>query len=75
MLKRFEPKRLTTRLQKKNPIAAIIPLHRKAKLWSLFENLYETLQEEAEDDFNRLFGLEFSKAYEQQIARLKEIDK
>ena len=75
MLRRFEPKKLTSRLQKKNPIAAIIPLRRQAKLWSLFEDLYETLQEEAEEDFNRLFGLEFSKAYEQQIDRLKETNR
>jgi len=72
MLKRFEPKKLTTRLQKKSPIAAVIPLHRKAKLWALFEDLYDTLQEEAEDDFNRLFSLEFSKAYDQQIDYLKQ---
>jgi len=75
MLQRFEPEKLSSRLEKKTPITASIPLYRQAKLWSLFENLYETLQEEAEDDFNRLFGLEFSKAYDQQIATLKKIDR
>ncbi len=72
MLARFEPKKLSARLEKDSPISAIIPLRRQAKLWGLFEALYETIQEEAEDDFNRLFGLEFTKAYEQQIAILKK---
>jgi type VI secretion system FHA domain protein len=72
MLARFEPKKLSARLEKNSPISAIIPLRRQAKLWGLFEALYETIQEEAEDDFNRLFGLEFAKAYEQQIAILKK---
>jgi type VI secretion system FHA domain protein len=72
MLARFEPKKLSTRLEKSSPISAIIPMRRQAKLWGLFEELYETIQEEAEDDFNRLFGLEFAKAYEQQIAILKK---
>ncbi len=72
MLACFEPKKLSARLEKDSPISAIIPIRRQAKLWGLFEALYETIQEEAEDDFNRLFSLEFAKAYEQQIAILKK---
>ncbi len=72
VLKRFEPKQLITRFEENSPISASIPVHRKAKLWEAFENLYEAIGEEAEDDFNRLFGQEFAKAYDEQVATLKK---
>lgn len=71
LLRRFQPNNLTQRLEKENPITANIPFHRQAKLWKHFESLYETIEHEAEEDFNRLFGAEFAKAYEQQIIHLK----
>lgn len=71
ILKRFEPEKLIKRLEKENPISASIPLQRQAKLWGLFEELYVALEQECTDDFQRLFGLEFSHAYEAQIAQLK----
>lgn len=72
VLKRFEPKNLITRFEKDSPISASIPVHRKAKLWDAFENLYDAIETEAEDDFNRLFGEEFAKAYDQQVEMLKK---
>lgn len=71
VLERFEPEKLVDRLQKRNPIIANIPIQRQAKLWSLFEELYSTIEGEAQDDFQRLFGLEFARAYEQLIAQLE----
>lgn len=71
VLKRFEPDNLIERLERQNPISANIPIHRKAKLWEAFEYLYQTIEGEAEDDFNRLFGQEFAKAYDDQVAKLK----
>jgi len=72
VLKRFEPENLVTRFEEDNPISANIPVHRKAKLWEAFEKLYDAIEAEAEDDFNRLFGQEFSKAYDQQVEILKK---
>ena len=72
VLKRFEPENLITRLEKKNPISASIPVHRQAKLWEAFEDLYDEIETEAEDDFNRLFGQEFAKAYDEQVEILKK---
>lgn len=72
VLKRFEPENLIRRLEKESPISANIPIHRKAKLWDKFEELYETIESEAEDDFNRLFGQEFANAYEKQVTLLKK---
>lgn len=71
ILSRFSPEHLTTRLQKQSPISAMIPLQRHAKLWSLFEDLYASIEKEATDDFQKLFGIEFSRAYEQQIMKIK----
>lgn len=71
LLKRFQPDNLTERLEKESPIAASIPFHRQAKLWKHFERLYDAIEQEAEEDFNRLFGAEFAKAYDQQISNLK----
>ena len=71
VLKRFEPKNLITRFEEDSPISANIPVHRKAKLWEAFEKLYGAIETEAEDDFNRLFGQEFAKAYDEQVEMLK----
>lgn len=71
ILKRFDPKTLEQRLHKTSPIGANIPIHRQAKLWDLFEQLYEDIEHEAQDDFNQLFGHAFSKAYEKQIKEIK----
>lgn len=71
ILKRFDPERLETRLQKQSPISASIPVHKQAKLWSQFEQLYEDIETEAQDDFNRLFGHAFASAYEEQVQQLK----
>lgn len=71
ILKRFDPERLETRLQKQSPISASIPVHKQAKLWSQFEQLYEDIETEAQDDFNRLFGHAFASAYEEQVKQLK----
>ncbi|MEB4591277.1 type VI secretion system-associated FHA domain protein TagH [Candidatus Thiothrix sp. Deng01] len=71
VLKRFDPALLIQRLEKNNPVSASIPIQRQAKLWELFEELYATLEQECQDDFQRLFGLEFARAYDEQIAKLK----
>lgn len=72
VLKRFDPKRLEQRLQVDNPIGANIPVHRQAKLWSLFEHLYQHIENEARDNFYHLFGQAFAETYEQQMQKLKK---
>lgn len=71
ILKRFEPQKLELRSKKKNPIASSIPIHRRAKLWDSFEHLYDEIEEEATDNFYRLFGQAFAESYEQQMIKLK----
>ena len=49
----------------------ILPGSRKARLWDLFEQMYDEISREAEDDFHALFGREFLRAYEEQVDRLQ----
>jgi type VI secretion system protein len=72
ILKRFDPKILEERLQKQSPIAASIPIHKQAKLWSQFEDLYEMLEQETKDNFYHLFGQAFADTYNQVINNLKK---
>ena len=55
----------------KQRLAALLPGARQARYWELFTELYASISREAEDDFQDLFGREFSRAYEEQIARLQ----
>lgn len=72
VLKRFDPKVLEERLQKQSPIAANIPIHKQAKLWELFEELYETIEHESQDNFYHLFGRAFAETYSQLKNKLKK---
>jgi len=71
VLKRFDPEKLKQRLQSQNPVSASIPIQRRAKLWDLFEQLYEEIGHEAQDNFYHLFGQAFAESYQQQIQNLK----
>jgi type VI secretion system FHA domain protein len=75
VLERFDPARLEERIERRGKIDAFISGGRKARLWEMFERLYTELSKEAEDDFEALFGNAFLKAYEAQIAQLKQKDR
>jgi FHA domain-containing protein len=75
VLARFDPETLERRLTEKSVIDSVLPMNRKAKLWNLFEQLHSDLQREAEDDFDALFGREFLRAYEAQLAKLEQAGK
>ncbi|MFO7641505.1 MAG: type VI secretion system-associated FHA domain protein TagH [Candidatus Competibacteraceae bacterium] len=66
LLERFDPGNLEKRLQP-NVLDSLLPGSRKAKYWDLFNNEYQAIAREAEDDFNELFGDEFARAYEERL--------
>ena len=72
ILKRFNPKKLETRLESDSILDSILPGGKKAKYWDIFKLLFDEIAGEAEDDFQQLFGRKFSRAYEQQLSRLKK---
>jgi len=71
ILKRFNPEALEKRLESDSILDNILPGGKKAKYWEMFKILFDQIAGEAEDDFQQLFGSKFSRAYEQQLDRLK----
>ena len=47
---------------------------RQGKLWQLFVGHQQKLAQEAQEDFNKVFGREFMAAYQAQVRRLKTGD-
>jgi FHA domain-containing protein len=75
VLERFHPLELERRITRKTMLDALLPINRKAKLWDLFAERYKDISHEAEEDFHVLFGREFLRAYEAQIAKLEQDEK
>lgn len=70
LLKRFEPAQLEKRMGKPGALANFFG-SRQAQHWQQFTELYAHIAREAEDDFQVLFGREFSRAYEEHSVRLR----
>ena len=67
-LRRFEPRALERAVEKAGGFALV---GRKGKLWDLFVAQQEKLAQEAQDDFQKVFGADFMGAYQAQLRRLK----
>jgi type VI secretion system protein len=72
VLQRFKPEILEQRLGQQ-ALLEKLPLYKQAKNWELFTELYTKIANEAEDDFQQLFGRAFAHAYEEQIRRLESL--
>lgn len=71
LLRRFDPKAVEGMAGKGGKLGTMMPSGRKAKCWELYEQQYQDIIREAEDHFQRLFGEEFARAYEEQIEHLR----
>jgi FHA domain-containing protein len=71
MLSRFTPEALEKRIAEKSALDSLFSASRKAKLWDQFCALHASILEETKEDSNKLFGEAFSKAYDEQMNRLK----
>lgn len=65
MLERFRPEALEEQLTSR------FVFSRKGKYWEAYKEAYRQLVSEAEDDFNALFGEEFSQVYQQQVREIE----
>jgi FHA domain-containing protein len=72
LLDRFTPEALEEKIAAKSKLDALFVANRKAKLWDQFVLLQQSISREAEDDFHNLFGKEFSKTYDEQMALLRQ---
>jgi type VI secretion system protein len=70
LLRRFNPEQLERRFTRGSKIGNLLPLNRKAGCWEHYQEWYADISAAAEDDFQGLFGNEFTRAYEDQMARL-----
>lgn len=71
LLRRFDPQLVEQMAGKGGKLGAMMPVGRKAKCWELYGQQYKDILREAEDHFQRLFGEEFARAYEEQIEQLR----
>ena len=69
LLSRFEPAQLEERMGKPGGLSSIFNGSRQAQYWQQFTELYSNISREAQEDFQDLFGREFSRAYEEHSAR------
>lgn len=69
VLKRFDPAILEKRLKERTMFDAVLPAHRKARMWDQYTVLFGDIYREAQHDFDALFGKAFVAAYEKEIDR------
>ena len=69
LLTRFEPAQLEERMAKPGGLSSLFNGSRQAQYWQQFTELYSNISREAQEDFQDLFGREFSRAYEEHSAR------
>jgi FHA domain-containing protein len=71
VLNRFSPDELEKRLTTPTFMQTILPSQRKAHLWRMYNELFQKIFDEAENDFQTLYGKAFRDAYEDEVERLK----
>jgi predicted component of type VI protein secretion system len=71
MLAQFEPDRLEKQFHRQLRRAPFLPAIARFRYWDLNRDHLEDLAKDPEDTFKKLFGQEFARAYEEQLARLK----
>jgi len=69
MLERFDPAELEERFKKRKS-KSMLRLTGSALFWEMYKNLYDEMTQDADANFQRLFGEEFARAYEEQMQRL-----
>ena len=67
-LRKFDPKTIEKSLEKSSGFSFG---GKKAKLWEAFVEHQSHLAQEAQEDFNKIFGRDFMSAYQAQIRKLK----
>ena len=70
LLERFDPERLERRFEKTGGGWSLLDVQKRSEYWSKFLEEYASVKEQAEEDFQNLFGTDFSRAYEAQIRSL-----
>lgn len=75
MLRRFEPGRLQEHFDKKGARGALLPLPARMRYWEQFSEYFDDMVKDPEASFRDLFGAEFTRAYEEQMLRLRTLSR
>jgi type VI secretion system FHA domain protein len=70
LLGRFQPDQLEQHFERQSHLDKLLPMARKSKCWDLFVSTFDQVADDAAEDFMRLFGDAFNRAYEEQVRRL-----
>ncbi len=70
-LGRFDPSVLGNRLANGSLLQNLLPALRMKKLWEIYLEQYAEIRQEAEDNFQSVFGRSFLQAYERETSRVK----
>ena len=71
-LKMFSPEVVEKRIKKTGALENVVPALHKSRLWERFLSMYAELEQEAEQNFDRLLNSEFAKAYSEQNKLLRK---
>ena len=69
MLERFDPDELEERFKKRRA-KSMLRIAGNLQYWDMYRSLYDEMTQDADANFQRLFGEEFARAYEEQMQRL-----
>ena len=72
VLHRFDPVKVEQHLALPTVMDKMLSANRKARMWDRFIEVYGVIARDADDDLQRLFGEQFSAAYEDQVERLRQ---
>lgn len=71
VLERLSPDKVERAIADRAGFLDSLPGQRKAKLWDAAVETYKQVMQESRDDFQRLFGDTFARAYEEQVERMQ----
>jgi type VI secretion system protein ImpI len=75
MLSQFDPSRLQEDFDRHLKKGSILGVPAKLRYWDLYRERYGEMVKDADASFRNLFATEFAKAYEEQLARLKVLNR
>jgi type VI secretion system FHA domain protein len=75
MLAEFEPTHMQADFDRHGKSGSFLSGGSKSKYWELYCNRYHDMVKDADTSFRNLFGDEFAKAYEEQLVKLKTLNR
>lgn len=75
MLAEFDPTKLQEDFDRVAKGGSFLSGSAKSKYWELYRNKFHDMVKDADTSFRNLFGDEFAKAYEEQLAKLKTLNR